>query len=267
MSDTVTLYDIAYEDFASNLYRQIRCDTYGDDLGQTSWLTQHASNQIPHHLQLTPGSNVLEIGCGSGGYAVYLAERTSCSLVGIDNNAEAIRNAKRLARARDIDGHVIFQRGDAAKKLPFPDESFDAVFANDTFCHIPSRLVLLAEIFRVLKHGGRLLFSDALIVAGSIDQHEIALRSTPGLYVFSVPGENERLITATGFSKPKTKDTTAETARIATQWRDARKKRKQALILQEGEEIYEAGQRFLACAAQLAAEQRLLRQVFLAQKP
>ncbi len=74
MSDTVTLYDIAYEDFASNLYRQIRCDTYGDDLGQTSWLTQHASNQIPHHLQLTPGSNVLEIGCGSGGYAVYLAK-------------------------------------------------------------------------------------------------------------------------------------------------------------------------------------------------
>jgi ubiquinone/menaquinone biosynthesis C-methylase UbiE len=267
MPDKVTLYDIAYEDFASNLYRQIRCDTYGDDLGQTSWATQYESNEIPRHLRLTPESHVLEIGCGSGGYAVYLAERTGCNLVGIDLNAQAIRNANRLARAKEMDGQLTFQRADASKKLPFPEDSFDAVFATDVFCHIPSRLVLLAEVFRVLKHGGRLLFSDALIVAGSITQREIALRCTPGLYVFSVPGENERLITATGFSKPKTKDTTTETARIATQWRDARKKRKQALILQEGEVIYKAGQKFLACAAQLAGERRLLRQVFLAQKP
>jgi ubiquinone/menaquinone biosynthesis C-methylase UbiE len=59
-----------------------------------------------------------------------------------------------------------FQECDVAKGLSFEDGAFDAVFSNDVLCHIPGRSAVLADIYRVLKPGGRLLYSDALVVGG-----------------------------------------------------------------------------------------------------
>ena len=72
----VDLYDSAYGNYAADVYRQVRLATYGEDLGQTSWVTNEESGAIPHILQLTPASRVLEIGCGSGGYALQVAAMT-----------------------------------------------------------------------------------------------------------------------------------------------------------------------------------------------
>jgi len=267
MPDKVELYDLAYENYASDLYRQIRLETYGNDLGQTSWVGPYESNQIPAKLKINHDSNVLELGCGSGGYAIYLAERTACRITGIDKNAQAIRNANRLARSKDMLPQVRFVRADISERLPYDANVFDAVFANDVFCHIPNRFSLLMDIFRVLKPGGRLLYSDAMIITGLVSQQEIAVRTSIALYIFSTPGENERLLTAAGFSKPKVIDTTEETARIAQNWINARKKRKRTLLVQEGEEIFAQGQKFLFCASKLAEDKRLLRLIFIAQKP
>jgi cyclopropane fatty-acyl-phospholipid synthase-like methyltransferase len=267
MPSKVELYDIAYEDYTSDLYHQIRRETYGNDLGLTSWVSPNESNQIPTQLKIVEDSNVLELGCGSGGYAIYVAERTACRITGIDLNAQAIRNANRLARVRDMIPQVRFLRHDLTKKLPYDPDTFDAIFANDVLCHIPNRPILLSDIFRILKPGGRMLYSDALVIAGLITQREIEVRSTIGLYIFSTPGQNEALLAAAGFTKIKAIDTTAETARIATNWFNARKKHRQALLDQEGEVDFAKQQSFLSCAAKLAEEKRMLRYVYLAQKP
>jgi SAM-dependent methyltransferase len=84
---TVDLYESAYGNFASEAYRQVRLETYGEDFGQTSWVTTEESKEIPRLLELTPDSSVLEVGCGSGGYALHVAETTGCRLIGLDINA------------------------------------------------------------------------------------------------------------------------------------------------------------------------------------
>jgi len=264
-SAKVNLYDHEYGHFA--LYRDVRIETYGQDFGQTSWVTNEESNEIPQLLRFTPASSVLEIGSGSGGYALHLAERFGCSITALDVNPEGIRNANALAEQRKLRELCRFQQSDASKPLPFGEAEFDAVFSNDVLCHIPGRAGLLREIARVLKPGGGLLFSDALVIGGMVSHEEIAIRSSIGYYFFSPPGENEKLIRDAGLRLIFARDTTEAAALISQRRHDAREKRKSALVGIEGEANFAGLQRFLECVHSLTSERRLLRFLYLAEKP
>jgi SAM-dependent methyltransferase len=266
MKPKVDLYDGAYGNYEAEVYRQIRVETYGKDLGQTSWVTGEESAEIVKLLGLASDSYVLEIGCGSGRYALHVAEGMGCRVMGIDVNESGIERAKKLAVEVKLDGQVSFERCDASQPLRFAEETFDAVFSNDVLCHIPGREGVLREIWRVLKRGGRMLFSDALVIGGVISHQEIATRSAIGYYLFSPPGENERLIEAAGFRLLKVEDTTENASLVAGRWHAAREKRAEALGGIEGKENFEGLQRFLGSVQRLNRERRLSRRVYLAEK-
>ena len=266
MSQKVDLYDTAYGNYQSQTYQQVRIETYGEDLGQTSWVTTEESREIPRLLDLKLNSSVLELGCGSGGYALHLAEKVGCRLVGLDINAPGVRNANQLALARGLASQARFEQCDVSDSLPFDDSTFDAVFSNDVLCHIPGRPKVLGEMFRILKPGGRMLFSDALVVGGMLSHEEIATRSSIGYYVYSPPGENERLMERAGFRQIRATDTTESAARIAKQWHQARERRRQELVAMEGDVNFEGLQRFLSCVHILTSEKRLLRYLYFASK-
>jgi ubiquinone/menaquinone biosynthesis C-methylase UbiE len=268
MPDKVELYDGEYGNYESDVYREVRIETYGIDYGQTSWVTTEESAQIPSSLELNRNSKVLEIGCGSGMYALYIAQTIGCSVTGLDINALGIRTANQLASNSGMDQKLRFEVCDVSKPLPFADETFDAVFSNDVLCHIQGRPSVIAEMYRVLKPGvGRMLFSDALIIGGIVSHDEIATRSSIGFYLFSPPGENERLILKAGFTDLKVLDTTEHAARTAARWRQARQKYKDRLIAAEGESTWAGLQRFLSCVQALTEERRLLRLLYQAKKP
>src|SRR6266516_7175546 len=98
MAAKVDLYNSSYGNYELDVYRRVRLETYGEDLGQTSWVTTEESNQIPKWLELKQDSEVLEIGCGSGRYALHVGELAGCRITGVDINAHGIRNANRLAQ-------------------------------------------------------------------------------------------------------------------------------------------------------------------------
>src|SRR4051794_14524382 len=164
MASKVDLYNSSYGNYEAAVYRQIRTAAYGQDLGQTSWVTTEESQEIPGLLALTSSSRVLEIGCGSGHYAIQLAHAVGCRVLGVDVNDFGVRNANRLSTEAGLPDRVQFQRCDVSKPLPFENETFDAVFSNDVICHIPNRLALLRELHRAIKPAGKLLFSDALVI-------------------------------------------------------------------------------------------------------
>src|SRR3569833_853939 len=119
MSTHVDLYDNAYARAEHDLYRQVRTETYGHDLGQTSWVTADESARIPELLNLTADSRVLEIGCGSGLYALDIATRNGCRIIGLDLNPHGIATATQLAQAASLDALARFQQCDASQPLPF----------------------------------------------------------------------------------------------------------------------------------------------------
>jgi SAM-dependent methyltransferase len=148
MLTQVDLYNNAYARVEHDLYRQVRTETYGQDLGQTSWVTSDESDRIPELLNLSRDSNVLEIGSGSGLYALHLARRIGCRITGLELNPSAIASSRSIA---SVDGHsplADFQQCDASQPLHFAPGAFHAAFANDVVCHIPGRARLLEEMFR-----------------------------------------------------------------------------------------------------------------------
>jgi methylase of polypeptide subunit release factors len=110
----VDLYNSSYGNYALTVYGEIRLETYGEDYGQTSWVTTAESHEIPKFLKLTNQSSVLEIGCGSGGYAVHLAKDIGCRIVGLDINAEGVRNANVLAEQAKVGARAGFQQFDVS---------------------------------------------------------------------------------------------------------------------------------------------------------
>jgi SAM-dependent methyltransferase len=267
VSGTVDLYDNAYGHYEAEVYRLVRVNTYGKDLGQTGWTTTQESEEIPQRLRLSSGSNVLEIGCGSGRYALQIAGHVGCGIVGVDINAAGVENANHLAAAQNLSSQVTFQVADVSQPLAFGDTAFDAVFSNDVLCHVRGRLALFQEIFRVLKPGGRFLFSDALVIGGMISHEEVAARSTIGYYLFSPPGENERLLRDAGFPRIDVLDTTPSAAEISERWHHAREKHGEALVAIEGRVNFEGLQNFLATVEKLSRERRLLRLLYVTERP
>jgi cyclopropane fatty-acyl-phospholipid synthase-like methyltransferase len=263
---TTTHYDVNYGNFQTSLYEEIRRDAYGEDIGQYSWLTAGEQDKFISWLGLAAGRALLDVGCGAGGPAVRIATLTGCTLTGVDVHEQAISTARSFARERGLENRTDFRVVDADKQLPFPEAGFDAITCIDAINHLQDRLRVLADWARLLKRGGRLLFTNPAVVTGPVTNAEIAVRSYSGFYLFVPNGYDERIIAECGLRLVACEDRTSNMAEIAERRKNARELRCVALRSIEGDAVYENQQAFLSLVAQLAQDGRLSRFVYVAEK-
>lgn len=104
-----------------------------------------------------PDADVVDVGCGPGDLARVLARRAG-RVIGVDPAPQMVDYA--TARCRDL-ANCRFERG-TAQSLPLPDASADLVTCTFAMHHIPAahRADAVAQMFRVLRPGGRLLLAD-----------------------------------------------------------------------------------------------------------
>lgn len=120
---------------------------------------------------IQPGESVLDVGCGTGEVTLRAKKRAGNGTVyGIDPAPEMIAVARKKAVRKKLD--IDFRVG-VIEALPFPDSSIDAVTSSLMMHHLPDDLKKrgLAEIYRVLKPGGRLLIADFMRPTGSLLNH------------------------------------------------------------------------------------------------
>jgi ubiquinone/menaquinone biosynthesis C-methylase UbiE len=264
MKSKVELYNGTYQHYAEDLYKEIRKETYGEDIGQNSWLTADEYRVFFEILQLSPGKKVLEIATGSGGPAVFMVTETGCDLTGIDINENGVKNAQQLAEEKGLASKLRFLLADASETLPFPDASFDAIVSIDSINHLKNRLQLLKEFYRLLRPGGKLLYTDPVVVTGIVTNEELAIRSSIGFFLFVPLGENEKLLTTAGFKDIQSKDVTTNIENTSINWFHARAARKDALLQIEEPANYEGLQTFAKMVHTLTSEKRLSRIMFSA---
>ena len=261
-----TQYDANYGNFQTSLYEEIRREAFGEDIGQTSWLTADEQDRFLKWLDLSPEKTLLDVACGAGGPALRIAAATGCSIVGIDVHEKAVAAASAVAAHRGLAERAEFQAADATQPLPFSDARFDAITCIDAINHLHDRERVIAEWARLLKPSGRLLFTDPTTVTGALTSAEIKARSSAGFYLFVPQGYNERIIAQHGLRLLIYEDVPANAAKSAEARRAARALRSAALREIEGDPEYARQQEFLAVAGRVAREGRLSRFVYVSQK-
>jgi SAM-dependent methyltransferase len=120
---------------------------------------REATVVLAKRAALAPGSSILDVGCGLGGSARYLASEHGCVVTGLDVTQEYVTVAQALARMVGLDGRVSVRQG-SALALPFGDASFDAVWTEHAQMNVADKRTFYAEIARVLRPGGRVAFND-----------------------------------------------------------------------------------------------------------
>ncbi len=109
--------------------------------------------------QPVPGEKIIELGCGPGFYSCGLAERfREISVLGVDRSPSQLtwarekRNALRLNNCRFQSDNVL--------ELSHSDSTFDVLIASRLFTVLPSRRLAVAEMYRVLRPGGRCFIAE-----------------------------------------------------------------------------------------------------------
>jgi SAM-dependent methyltransferase len=266
MSPDVDLYDGHYGNLDADPQLAVRRETYDEDLGQASWITLAEAREWFRLLDLKPGRTALEVACGSGGITCRMAAETGATCIGVDINTLGVEAARARARDQQLASQVSFEVVDAGARLPFVDQSFDAIFCNDSINHFPRRINVFRDWHRLLRPGGRLLFTDPIVVTGQLTGEEIRDRSSIGYFLFTPLGHNERMLAECGFTVLEVRDVTDAVASVAEKWREARAKRRDALAELEGAEGFDGLQRFLDAVHTLARERRLSRFMYLASR-
>jgi 2-polyprenyl-3-methyl-5-hydroxy-6-metoxy-1,4-benzoquinol methylase len=267
MSRSVDLYGTAYRNFSTHALEQVRRDTYGEDFGQSSWVTADEYRRFVRLVGLGPTDHVLDVGCGSGGPALFLAREVGCRVTGVDFNESGIHAALTLAKNSDIQNLLDFRQADVRERLPFSDQEFDLIVCMDVICHILDRRSLLREWSRLVRPGGRMLYTDPVVVTGLISKEEFAARSSTGDFAFGSPGVNEQLIGEAGFELLQVEDVTDNEVEVSRRWHAARQQRSAELVALEGEETFAGLQHFLANVHRLTSERRMSRFVYIGRKP
>jgi SAM-dependent methyltransferase len=267
MNQHVDLFDCSYSHFHAEVLARVRQRTFGEDFGQHSWTTADEYRRWADWLGLSAASTVLEVASGSGGPALFLARHVGCEVMGVDINSHGVEAAVRSAELHQLADRTTFVRANADTRLPFPDETFDAILCVDSANHFPRRAYVLKEWYRLLRPGGHVLFTDPVVITGPVSNEELAARSSIGYFLFTTPGLNERWIEEAGLELVKREDVSANAATVSGRWRDAREQDRFALEQIEGKDRYIGLQHFFATVQQLSSERRLSRILYLARKP
>jgi ubiquinone/menaquinone biosynthesis C-methylase UbiE len=158
-----------------------------------------ATQELAARMLFGAGQQVLDVGCGIGGAARFLAYRFGCRVTGIDLTPEYILVARDLTRRTDLEGEVVFEVA-SALDMPFPEGRFDAAITFHVAMNIKDRDRLYREVARVLKAGARFCVYDVMKGPNPGLDFPVPWAESAETSHLTTPAETERLLEQAGFT-------------------------------------------------------------------
>ena len=118
-------------------------------------------NKMASQLELTPSTEVLDLGSGYGGAARYLARTYGCKVTCL--NLSSTQNTRNdiFNKEHGLDHLITVVEGNF-EDICLPDRSFDVVWSQDAIVHSSDRKRVLEEVWRVLRENGNFIFTDLM---------------------------------------------------------------------------------------------------------
>jgi cyclopropane fatty-acyl-phospholipid synthase-like methyltransferase len=123
--------------------------------------TQALTRLMAERAGITPGMEILDIGCGTGGPAIHLAQTYGCRVVGISTSIVGVERARERGADAGLDGNVRFCVAEGTA-TGLPSNTFDLVWIMESSHLIPEKELLLRESARLLRSGGKLCLCDII---------------------------------------------------------------------------------------------------------
>lgn len=139
--------------------RLIRRDVWlpGDDLGQQSFATVRYFDDLSARVGMDEGSEVLDVGSGTGGPAIHMATTTGCRMTGVEITEVGVEVARGLLSGTGLEDRVAFVQADGMS-MPFEDGSFDIAISMNVMNVFEDKVALFREVRRLLRPGGTWAF-------------------------------------------------------------------------------------------------------------
>ncbi len=166
-----------------------------------------ATLDLARQLGLNEQLQVLDVGSGIGGASRCLAQEFGCQVTGVDLSEEYCRVAAMLAQRLGLDSRVSYRQADALA-LPFDAGSFDLLWTQHAAMNIADKTKLYAEMWRVLKPGGKLAIYDLLAGEGGPIHFPVPWARAPAISHLIRPQQLRDILEAVGFEVLNWQDTT-----------------------------------------------------------
>jgi len=165
-----------------------------------------ASRELVKMAQIRAGDRVLDIGAGLAGPARLLAAELGCRVDCVELSADFCAGAALLNRLTGLEDHIGVHQC-SALDLPFPDASFDVAWMQNVGMNIADKRKLYAEIFRVLKPGGRYAFQEMAAGETPTSYFPLPWATDPADSCLVSAAEMRSLLVEAGFSADILEDT------------------------------------------------------------
>jgi SAM-dependent methyltransferase len=168
-----------------------------------------ATVELADRLPITAGRHIVDIGCGLGGPARYIAKRFQCTVSGIDITEPFVEAANKLTRLLRMGGQVKIQHGDG-QRLPYPDASFDGAYTQHVTMNVADRPRFFGEAYRVLKPGAFFALTEHGLGPKGDPHHPVPWSADGGGAHLVAPSETQALLERAGFEDVVVENTGAK---------------------------------------------------------
>jgi SAM-dependent methyltransferase len=175
-----------------------------------------ATQELAEQLQLKASDHLLDIGCGIGGPARWIAAKYGCRVTGVDLTAKFCEAARELNALCGLADRVQVLHG-SALSLPVPDGNFDHAYSQAVLMNISDKRGVFREAFRVLRPGGSLALSLAGMGSAGEPCYPLPWAKTPDISFLVTPDELRGDLLAAGFYISLLHDTAADMALVLKQ--------------------------------------------------